>query len=364
MRRNLLLAAVTLILFFGLLEIALRLSHLVPTNQLRSPDLETLDRIPGMFEPGQQFVDRVLPELAYPVRINALGFRGADMAAPKPAGTVRVLCVGDSYTFGPYVTDEETFPSRLSARLKERAGAVATVEVINGGVSGFSIEDELIFVRDKAFAVQPDVIVLSFCQNDVLDMGRGRPMIETMRDHAGLKSTFLLGPALKILQHSALFNGMQRGAAMIKVMKMKAAPMTSDMATPQQWEAYHEGLARFVRTVRERGARLLVMVWISADQITGKATLTPQIKLAGFSREMGFELLDLAPAIRSLADGGVNPYFTPIDGHPNARGYEAAAEAAAARLIELGYLDPGVAPPAAPTASTSSAVPPAPGATR
>jgi len=339
MRRNLALAALTILVFFGLVEIALRVSRLVPTNQLRSPDLRTLDSIPGMFEPGQDFIDRVLPELAYPVHINSLGFRGAEFARQKPPGTTRILCMGDSYTFGPYVTDDRAFPAQLGSALAEaRESGSGAIEVVNGGVSGFSIRDEVIFLRDKAFSIEPDVIVLSFCQNDVLDMARHEPMIETMRDHARLKSMFLLGPTLKALQRTAIFNGMQRAAAMIKIMRMRDPTITSDSATPAQWEAYRESLGQFVELVRQRGAKLLVVVWISADQIVGKATRGPQERLAGFAREMRFEMLDLAPAILQLQESGVSPYLVPIDGHPTAASYAAAARAAAQRLQALGYL--------------------------
>src|SRR5262245_55041082 len=120
MRRNILLAVTSLVVFFGLIEAALRLSGRVPTDALRSPDLRTLDAIPGLFEPGQDFVDRVLPDLAYRVRINSLGFRGNEFTLEKKPGTVRVLCLGDSYTFGPYVEDDRTFPAMVERALNER----------------------------------------------------------------------------------------------------------------------------------------------------------------------------------------------------------------------------------------------------
>ena len=136
MRRNLLLSVATVLIFFGLLETGLRLSGRVPTDQLRSPDLRTLDSIPGLFEPGQDFIDRVRPDLSFRVRINSQGFRGGEFPLTKRPGSVRVLCIGDSYTFGPYVEDDQTFPARLERSLKERAGEDAAIEVINGERAG------------------------------------------------------------------------------------------------------------------------------------------------------------------------------------------------------------------------------------
>ena len=37
------------------------------------------------------------------------------------SGAARVLCLGDSYTFGAYVDDTETWPAQLEEILKERS---------------------------------------------------------------------------------------------------------------------------------------------------------------------------------------------------------------------------------------------------
>ena len=180
MKRNLAAGALVVVLFFVLLEGGLRLSGMVPTQALRSADLETLDRIPGLFEPGQDFVDRIRPDLPYPVHISSRGMRGAEFALPKPPGTFRVLCLGDSYTFGHHVSDQEAYPAVLN-RLLDESGAG---DAINGGANGFTIVDEALFLERRALETQPDALVLAFSQNDIQDLRRPRPMIEVMRDHA------------------------------------------------------------------------------------------------------------------------------------------------------------------------------------
>src|SRR5512147_1401979 len=70
------------------------------------------------------------------VAINALGLRG-DEIGPKPRDVVRVVCLGDSTTFGIWVEkpgDLRTNPS-YPAELERLARADGLpVEVINGGV--------------------------------------------------------------------------------------------------------------------------------------------------------------------------------------------------------------------------------------
>ncbi|MFN7146386.1 MAG: SGNH/GDSL hydrolase family protein [Myxococcota bacterium] len=66
----------------------------------------------------------------YRVSTNTLRLRGPEIG-PKPAGTKRILALGDSVTHGWGVTEEEAWPARLEAELRQRGAAV---EVINAGV--------------------------------------------------------------------------------------------------------------------------------------------------------------------------------------------------------------------------------------
>src|SRR4051812_26327091 len=49
--------------------------------------------------------------------VNAMGFRGAAFAEPKRPGGYRIAVVGDSFTFGVGVGDDETLPAHLQREL-------------------------------------------------------------------------------------------------------------------------------------------------------------------------------------------------------------------------------------------------------
>lgn len=66
----------------------------------------------------------------YRVSTNALRLRMPEIG-PKPAGTKRILALGDSITHGWGVAADEAWPARLEAELRDRGAAV---EVINAGV--------------------------------------------------------------------------------------------------------------------------------------------------------------------------------------------------------------------------------------
>lgn len=96
------------------------------------------------------------------VTANSRGIRGSDEHAPgKRAGVSRIVVVGDSFTFGEGVHDQDTFPSRLQARLGPG------FEVINLGVHGYGHDQMLIRLREEGLRYAPDLVILGYYADDV-----------------------------------------------------------------------------------------------------------------------------------------------------------------------------------------------------
>lgn len=102
-------------------------------------------------------------------RINAQGRRGPEVTTPKPAGTFRILALGDSVIFGDEVNEEESFPRQLEQTLGAPDGPAPRYEVVNGGVTGYNTYQEAAWLRSRGAGIEPDLVVLSFVSNDFED---------------------------------------------------------------------------------------------------------------------------------------------------------------------------------------------------
>lgn len=109
--------------------------------------------------------------------LNGLGFRGRETPAPtSPAPVLRVVCSGDSFTFGYGVDDADAWPARLAA-YDER------IEVINMGLGGFGIQQSYLWFLRDGVEFRPDVHLLGVVSNDFERMrtpdffGYPRPMV-------------------------------------------------------------------------------------------------------------------------------------------------------------------------------------------
>jgi lysophospholipase L1-like esterase len=134
-------------------------------------------------------------------RINALGLRGPETTVDKPAGVKRVAVLGDSIAFGYWVDEKDAFPRQLEAMLG-RGGA--RVEVLDFGVPGYNIDQEIEGLRSKALAFSPDVVVVAFCLNDL--EGIFSYELGLVQDRSDRSHTLLGRAREALLRHSLLFS--------------------------------------------------------------------------------------------------------------------------------------------------------------
>jgi lysophospholipase L1-like esterase len=100
-------------------------------------------------------------------RINEHGMRNPPVTKQKPEGTRRVAVIGDSIAFGYWVPLEHTLSSHLEQILNEHGRSGTTYEVLNFGVPGYNLEQEIEVLRSVAPEFEPDAVVFAFCMNDL-----------------------------------------------------------------------------------------------------------------------------------------------------------------------------------------------------
>lgn len=135
------------------------------------PDLAFENRL-GLYEEDQYAGFRNRPNYrawahgVIEVRINALGFRGPELALQKSPGTKRVLGVGDSVAFGTAVQERDIYLRRLERDTNAASASDRRVEVVNLGVIGYSLHQEVISLRTHGLSLKPDIVLVSFVMND------------------------------------------------------------------------------------------------------------------------------------------------------------------------------------------------------
>jgi hypothetical protein len=125
------------------------------------------------------------PDFSYIQRVNALGLRGRETTVEKPAGTRRILMLGDSFTMGKGVQDHETFPLLVEQILQPQLAACGggSLEVLNGGVDSYAPVLSALQLQRDLLRLSPDLVIENFDNSDLIQEAAYRQ--QAARDDTG-----------------------------------------------------------------------------------------------------------------------------------------------------------------------------------
>jgi lysophospholipase L1-like esterase len=117
----------------------------------------------------RQFWPAIPPSLknnpVWEVSLNSIGFRNEEFTREKDPSAFRIVCLGDSWTFGANVDQQDAYPQRLSSLLKQEYPQ-ANFEVLNLGVLAYSSYQGLSLLEKEIDQLKPDVVLIGFAMND------------------------------------------------------------------------------------------------------------------------------------------------------------------------------------------------------
>lgn len=286
--------------------------------------------------------------------LNDRGFRGNSFRNKKPPGMQRVVCMGDSSTFGMVhhggmdFTYSPTYSSELETLLNARK-AVQDTQVINAGVIGYSTLQGLRLLRHEVRHWQPDVITIRYGVNDHLRIDPNYiPAVEPRSAIVRWLEDALL--------HTESYQLLVRLKSVSRLTDVGAAPKqagTTAPGLPVQVRVplpdFEYNLRRLVIEGRATGARVVLITAPLAPE-TPEISNRTRLWVMGYTsykdlvarhqlyddavrrvaKDLDVALLDSS---RLLADRGLEKFFTRYDfAHPTADGHTAIARDLAALI--------------------------------
>ncbi|MDP8257395.1 MAG: SGNH/GDSL hydrolase family protein [Candidatus Alcyoniella australis] len=284
------------------------------------------------------------------VRINAKGLRGPELEYAKPVGVKRILYLGDSLTFGYGIRSYGyTFAYQVQRLLAQSPDC--RVQTINAGVDGYSPWQELIYLQREGLKYDPDLVVLGFVLNDVVEKyvltryGGTGVGFQLMQSYVSLTDRLcnisgLMYFARRLSARIRLGEDVQRGAQQQQLLQIR--DLIRNPNDPLVKKAWAETLANvdgIVRLCKEREIALLIVVFPFTIQFQDMQQMNePQLRMIEYAGERGVPVIDMLPLLAQRAEqSGLTIDQLFLDGcHPSHAGHRIVAEIIAQRLMDQG----------------------------
>jgi hypothetical protein len=302
------------------------------------------------------------PDVHVRMTINSKGLR-ADREIPyqKTPGVARIVALGDSFGMGYEVDLKDMFLSVMERRLNE---AGHPCEVVNLSVSGHGNAEELIALQEEGFRYQPDLVIVSWHETDLVDNVRSKLFRldesgQLVRD----ASTYLPGTATQAkLAQYGLYRWLSENCQLYSFVRETVAGKIKDLlasrrslptapaSKPGSEEAPGEKappassltsaqkltvalMHRMQAECRDHGAEFLVLELPAGSERTSSRSFPKSPR----GDEFGLRIVNLVPSFLQHSDQQL--YWKRGHFHLTPLGCRLAGEALSRAILEGGLLD-------------------------
>ncbi len=277
-------------------------------------------------------------------RFNDRHLRGGPL---DETADLKVLCLGDSFTFGWLVEEDVSFVGRLQASANE-AFAPKRISFLNGGAGGWGAAHYVAFFEDYEKELKPDVVVVFL---NFLDVSRSQAsglfrwkdadqtVLEAVTGKQDANWTRALARQIPgypwLLEHSHLLQLARQACIRLSGTTPSGASMTAVNDGNAAVDLTKALFRRLNERCQERGLPLFV-VSIGVDQLINqfapdewsKADRQFADQARPYFDSIKVPFLDLGESMFKAAGADPRRYFIPVDQHLNEEGNGLCAQLA------------------------------------
>lgn len=269
----------------------------------------------------------------------------AEMPVAWVTGNVRVLCLGDSHTYGLWVDRSEAYPQQLESLWNQRTDS-PKLEVLNVGVPGTNSSRLVRELPQMLEALDPDTLIIMVGGNDFWtlpvpldDTVEAQPRESFLKRHSLLYRLYYLfqrgrqvsAPEI-MLDPDATLTGTGRYQVRVGDQEIEMGYTAGASDLRKSLADLKRNLRRLVELARDGGRPLYLMTYPTKQN----PFLTASMVIKAVAEETGTPLIDLTAVFARICPKRDCPETVFEDGHPKAPGYRIVAETIVERLARRG----------------------------
>jgi hypothetical protein len=262
---------------------------------------------------------------------NRHGFRDEEKNFKKPVNTYRILGVGDSFTYGVGASFRETYLARLEVLLKKHFREL-DIEIVKAGIPRFFAEPERRLIEYYAPKFMPNLILVGFVPNDVIDTYKQKHGLFVQVGDTGyllsgraaklgkyVERLFINSHLARILISKIFFSTMSNFEKLVSWIEI----YKENGLRENDWKELENQYGKMLITAKKVNAKI-VFIHIPQKGPWNKNDYYPSKRLNSWAIKNGVFFVDTLPALEK-ASKETRTYWEK-DGHCRPEGYKIIAE--------------------------------------
>jgi hypothetical protein len=281
-----------------------------PEDWARLPQTPVYRRLSTLLK-GELVADTQMMFKGALLTTNRWGMRDRNYALDKPAGVKRLALLGPSDVMGEGVETMATFENVLEDRINARQGPEdQAVEILNFGVSSYTLLQQLVLVEDRVWRFDPDLLVLTY-----------HPAVELGATFRSLARSILAGVPI---QDSSLLDIIRRA----DVQSHDSEVTAYRKLRPYAAELAESVFRRISQAARSRGVPAILLLLDLPDERS-----RPRDWVLTAAVRHGFQIADIRDVFTGTDAQSIG--LAEWDKHPNAEGHRRLAQRFGEELARL-----------------------------
>lgn len=329
----------------GLASLTLFFQTLSDTPSLAERRHTQYDELLGWVNVPNLYIEDMYGPGVY-LKTNGQAFRNdEDFTTEVPPGKVRIICSGDSFTFGYGVNNDQTWCQRLVAKDNH-------LETVNMGQGGYGVDQAYLWYKRDGQKIEHDIHLFAFITTDFKRMeraefnGYGKPLL-TLENEA-LTITNVPVPRRSfwvpwLTQHRDAIEALKSVQLMRQIFFDEAAagePVEAAQGSP---EIVARKILEDLASLNQAKQSTLVLVYLPGQNFTDKDLTKWRRLVRTAAEQQDILFIDLVEEFKDWTPDELATMFIPkgaLDyqgaaGHYTAKGNQYVADVLYERLLAL-----------------------------
>lgn len=259
-------------------------------------------------------------EYDYDYTHNSQGLRDVEHSFIKPKGQFRIIGLGDSFAYGAGASFDDSYLRRFEVTLQKEFGP-SKVDIVKAGISRSFPEMERRYLESYGLAYEPDLVVLAFTPNDIVDTYMAGDTVQVTSDHRLRVGDQLMGRFGEYLYTASHFWRWLRFFIYQRQQILSWQSLTFDSpVNAKAWAKIHDEFLLMKSLAEQHGARLVIL-FIPQGNFFNRNTAFIEDRLALWGQQNNVSVVRTLKEFERAHQNHETTHW-PKDGHCTPRGYE------------------------------------------